>query len=57
MKPSGRKRAGRRKAQWELYRINEDRVELKNLAAKHPNKVEALASEWTSWRARTRGMK
>ena len=50
-------RAGRKKGKWELYRINEDRVELKDLAAKHPDKVEALAAEQTAWRARTRGMK
>ena len=50
-------RAGRRKAQWELYRINEDRVELKDLASKHPDKVEALAAEWTAWRPHTRALK
>ena len=50
-------RAGRKKGKWELYQIDEDRVELKNLAAKYPDKVEALAAEWTDWRARTRGMK
>jgi len=50
-------RAGRKKGKWELYRINEDRVELRDLAAKHPDKVEALAAEWTAWCARTRTMK
>ena len=50
-------RAGRRKANWELYKIDEDQVELKNLATKYPDKVEILAAEWTAWRARTRAMK
>ena len=50
-------RAGRRKANWELYQIDEDQVELKNLATKYPDKVEILAAEWTAWRARTRAMK
>jgi len=49
-------RAGRRKAKWELYKINEDRVELKNLAAKYPDKVEALSAQWANWRKRTRAM-
>jgi len=49
-------RAGRKKGKWELYRINKDRVELNNLAAKHPDKVKALAAEWTAWRTHTRGM-
>ena len=42
---------------WELYQIDEDREELKNLAAKYSDKVEALAAEWADWRTRTRAMK
>ncbi len=49
-------RAGRKKSKWELYKINEDRVELKNLAAKHPDKIEALSAQWANWRKRTRAM-
>jgi len=49
-------RAGRKKGKWELYQIDEDPVELKNLATKYPDKVEALAAEWNAWRVRTRAM-
>ena len=49
-------RTGRKKGKWELYQIDEDRVELKNLAAKYPDKVEALSAQWANWRKRTRAM-
>ena len=32
---------------WELYDIEADRTELQNLAAQHPDRVEAMAAEWT----------
>ena len=47
-------RTGRKKGKWELYQIDEDRVELTNLAAKYPDMVEALSAQWANWRKRTR---
>ena len=32
--------------EWELYNLAEDPTELENLAARHPEKVSALASAW-----------
>ena len=49
-------RTGRKKGKWELYQIDEDRVELKNLAAKYPDMVEALSAQWANWQKRTRAM-
>ena len=49
-------RAGRKNGKWELYRINEDRVELNNLAKKHPETVKTLSAEWAAWRTHTLGM-
>jgi arylsulfatase A-like enzyme len=31
---------------WELYNIADDRTELNNLAAKHPERVKAMAATW-----------
>ena len=31
---------------WELYNIAEDRTELNNLAAKHPERVAAMSKQW-----------
>ncbi|MDX2031172.1 MAG: arylsulfatase [Blastocatellia bacterium] len=42
-----------RGGEWELYNIETDRAEMKNLAAKHPDKVAALATRWNEWAART----
>lgn len=38
---------------WELYDLSADRVESKNLASAHPDRVEKLASAWEAWAART----
>jgi arylsulfatase A-like enzyme len=38
---------------WELYDIAADRTEMSNLAAKHPDKVKALAAKWDAWAARS----
>jgi arylsulfatase len=38
---------------WELYHIAMDRTELNNLAARHPDKVQALAARWDEWAKRT----
>ena len=37
---------------WELYDIERDRSELKNLAASDPGRVTALAAKWDAWAAR-----
>ena len=34
---------------WELYNIAEDPVEVRNLAARHPERVKALEATWTTW--------
>jgi arylsulfatase len=40
-------------AQWELYDLDADPVELKDLAAAQPELVAALSAEWLQWAART----
>lgn len=40
-------------AQWELYDMQADPVELHDLAATHPALVKSLAAEWTAWAERT----
>jgi arylsulfatase len=35
-----------KKGRWELYNLDEDRSELNDLAAKMPERVEAMAAEW-----------
>lgn len=42
-----------RGGEWELYNLVADRTEMNNLAAKHPNKVKALAARWEAWANRT----
>ncbi|AKQ46182.1 arylsulfatase [Rufibacter radiotolerans] len=34
---------------WELYNLKEDRTEMNNLAAQHPEKVKQLAAKWQEW--------
>ncbi|HIK96287.1 MAG TPA: arylsulfatase [Planctomycetes bacterium] len=34
---------------WELYDVRQDRTELRNLAAAHPNTVQDLAAKWDAW--------
>ena len=36
---------------WELYNIEQDRSELHDLAAKQPERVEAMAKSWDEWAA------
>jgi arylsulfatase A-like enzyme len=51
-------RAGRWKAvathgdPWELYDMEADRVELHNLADRHPDKVKELTANWQAWAKR-----
>lgn len=37
---------------WELYNIREDRSELNDVAAAHPDKVKELAALWQAWAKR-----
>jgi NAD(P)-dependent dehydrogenase (short-subunit alcohol dehydrogenase family) len=39
---------------WELYDLAADRVERNNLAARHPDIVKTLATEWNAWAERAR---
>ena len=34
---------------WELYDMEEDRTELTDLAARHPERVEAMVAAWQAW--------
>ena len=40
------------KADWELYNLNEDRSELKNLAAEHPEKLAQMIKAYDEWAVR-----
>jgi arylsulfatase len=37
---------------WELYNLAEDRCETNDLAAKHPDRVQAMAAAWEKWARR-----
>jgi arylsulfatase len=37
---------------WELYDIEADRVESRNLASEHPERVAAMARQWEAWAVR-----
>ena len=37
------------KGPWELYDIENDRTELKNLAESHPDKLQEMATIWEQW--------
>lgn len=43
------------KGKWELYNIPSDRTEMKNLAKKHPEKVQKMAAQYDQW-AKERGI-
>ena len=36
---------------WKLYDMEHDRTELQDLAAKYPQRVEALSKKWETWAA------
>ncbi|MEE2886212.1 MAG: arylsulfatase [Planctomycetota bacterium] len=38
--------------EWELYNLEQDRCEAKNLAKKHPERTAAMAKEWQAWARR-----
>jgi len=37
------------KASWELYDLSQDRTELSDLAAEHPDRVAEMAGKWEAW--------
>lgn len=37
---------------WELYNLSRDRTEMDNLAAKHPDRVRTMSSQWDKWAGR-----
>ncbi|MEM6504117.1 MAG: sulfatase-like hydrolase/transferase [Planctomycetota bacterium] len=39
-------------SKWELYNIDEDRCESRNLAADHPDVVKELSGQWMAWAKR-----
>lgn len=41
------------KPEWELYNIDSDRCETKNVAAEHPDIMARLAKEWDTWAIET----
>jgi arylsulfatase len=42
------------KGLWELYDMESDRTETRNLAVQYPNQVERLASMWQDWAERVK---
>jgi arylsulfatase len=34
---------------WELYNIDDDRTELRDLAAAQPERVRTMAAQWQAW--------
>lgn len=40
-------------APWELYDMDSDRLEMKNLAASQPKRVEDMSAKWEAWAKRT----
>jgi len=43
---------GLQSAKWELYNLKDDRTELNDLAAKMPEKVQAMSAQWAEWAKR-----
>ena len=43
-----------RRGPWELYNVADDRSELENLAATHPERVDDMAAMWQAYAKRTR---
>ncbi|MDH3582683.1 MAG: arylsulfatase [Phycisphaerae bacterium] len=39
--------------EWELYDLSRDRTETRDLAAKHPQRVESMSAAWFDWAKRT----
>lgn len=43
----------RKVTEWELYDIANDRTEMNNLVATHPDKVQAMSAAWQTWAQQT----
>ena len=43
---------GLQKQKWELYRIEEDGTEMKDLAKQHPERVARMSAQWEAWAER-----
>ena len=43
-----------REIRWELYNIDEDRCETKDLAGEQPERVQAMAEAWLAWAKRVK---
>lgn len=46
---------GKQQTPWELYRMDQDRSELKDLAKMHPDQVAKLAAQWEAWQRQEPG--
>jgi hypothetical protein len=40
--------------EWELYNLNIDRTELRNVASQHPEKVKEMITKYKEWMERTK---
>jgi len=38
-----------KKEPWRLYNLAQDRIETNDLAAEHPDRVQAMSAEWEKW--------
>ena len=43
-----------RKGKWELYDMETDRTETRNLAEQHPDRVKAMTKQWHAWAVRAK---
>jgi len=50
--PTGKRFSGEERGDWELYETAEDGTEMRNLASKHPERVQRMASAWENWAQR-----
>lgn len=41
-----------KKAAWELYNLNEDRTEMRNVASEYPKRLKKMVKEYEKWAAR-----
>lgn len=41
-----------KKAEWELYNLNEDRTEMRNVASEYPKRLKKMVKEYEKWAAR-----
>jgi arylsulfatase A-like enzyme len=43
------KLVAKHRGNWELYNMTSDRTEMHDLAAQHPDRVQAMAAQWQAW--------